>query len=180
VSTNTSDLNVDRPLTSFSRCHEGILSHLDNFGELPALLAPLTRAHQIARDTLSFFRAAVYEHHAEEERELFPAVLKSARQGEEYDQVKSMVDWLTQEHRDIERLWSQIEPQLRKLAKGHEAKFDPASMSQLVSRYKAHAQFEEDKFLPLSEIILSRDSNHMAALGLSMHMRHTPHVFGHI
>jgi len=180
VSTNTSDLNVDRPLTNFSRCHEGILSHLDNFGELPALLAPLARAHQIARDTVSFFRAAVYEHHAEEERELFPAVLKSARQGEERDKVKSMVDGLTQEHRDIESQWAHIEPQLKKLAKGQEAKLDPASISQLVSRYKAHAKFEEEEFLPLSEAILNRNSNHMAALGLSMHMRHTPHVVGHI
>jgi Hemerythrin HHE cation binding domain len=169
VSTNTTDLNLDQPLTNFSRCHEGILSHLDNFGELPALLEPLARAHQIAKDTVLFFRTAVYEHHAEEERELFPAVLKSASPGEEHDKVRSMVDWLTQEHRDIEWLWSQIEPQLKKLA-----------ISQLVSRYKAHAKFEEEEFLPLSEAILGRDSNHMAALGLSMHMRHAPHVVGHI
>jgi len=180
VSTNTTDLNLDQPLTNFSRCHEGILSHLDNFGELPALLEPHARAHQIAKDTVLFFRAAVYEHHAEEERELFPAVLKSASPGEEHDKVRNMVDWLTQEHRDIEWLWSQIEPQLKKLAKGQEEKLDPASISQLVSRYKAHAKFEEEEFLPLSEAILGRDTNHMAALGLSMHMRHAPHVVGHI
>ncbi len=180
MSTNTTDLNLDQPLTNFSRCHEGILSHLDNFGELPALLEPHARAHQIAKDTVLFFRAAVYEHHAEEERELFPAVLKSASPGEEHDTVRNMVDWLTQEHRDIEWLWFQIEPQLKKLAKGQEEKLDPASISQLVSRYKAHAKFEEEEFLPLSEAILGRDTNHMAALGLSMHMRHAPHVVGHI
>ena len=32
-------------------------------------------------------------------------------------------------------------------------------------------------FLPLSQTILGRNSNHLAALGMSMHMRHaTPQV----
>jgi hypothetical protein len=44
----------------------------------------------------------------------------------------------------------------------------------LVTRYRAHAQYEESEFLPLSQTILSRNSNHMAALGMSLHMRHAP------
>jgi len=180
VTTNPTDLNFDAPLTNFSHCHVGILNHLDSFGELPALLAPAARARMIAEDTVAFFRAAVYEHHSEEERELFPAVLESAVKGAERDKVKNLVERLTQEHRDIELLWAHLEPQLKKLAKGQVANLDPSSIEQLVSKYKAHARFEEEEFLPLSESILSRNSNHMAALGLSLHMRHTPHVVGHI
>ena len=45
---------------------------------------------------------------------------------------------------------------------------------QLVTAYAAHAGYEEKEFLPLSQTILGRNSNHMAALGLSLHMRHTP------
>jgi hypothetical protein len=41
-----------------------------------------------------------------------------------------------------------------------------------VDTYLAHARLEEDVFLPLSQTILGRNSNHMAALGMSMHMRH--------
>jgi hypothetical protein len=44
----------------------------------------------------------------------------------------------------------------------------------LVTQYRAHAQFEEQSFLPLSQAILGRNSHHLAALGLSLHMRHTP------
>jgi hypothetical protein len=50
----------------------------------------------------------------------------------------------------------------------------------LIQRYKKHAQEEEAVFLPLAEKILSRNSNHMAALGLSLHMRHVPHFPSHI
>ena len=56
------------PIDDFSQCHAGILGHLTLLGDLPALLEPAARARRIAADALSFFRSAVYEHHAEEER----------------------------------------------------------------------------------------------------------------
>jgi hypothetical protein len=44
----------------------------------------------------------------------------------------------------------------------------------LVSEYVAHARYEETDFLPAAEAILGRNDNHMAALGLSLHLRHAP------
>jgi hypothetical protein len=49
-----------------------------------------------------------------------------------------------------------------------------------VLAYNAHANYEETEFLPLAETILGRNANHMAALGLSLHMRHTPIPYGYI
>ena len=170
----------DAPLTNFSNCHIGIVSHLHSFAELPALLEPAARAQRIAESTLNFFRKAVYEHHSEEEKELFPAVLASAQPGDERDRVRAMVDALTVEHRDIEDLWSRLEPQLKKIVKGQSLDIDTAAVEHLVRKYLAHAKLEEAEFLPLSEQILGRDSNHMAALGLSLHLRHAPRFAGHI
>ncbi len=169
-----------QPLSNFSNCHEGILRQLDEFGELPALLAPAQRARQIAERLLAFFREAVFEHHQDEERELFPAVLASSQSGAERERVKLLVDALTREHRDVEQQWKALEPQLKKLVKGQPAELDPDAIARLIQQYHAHARFEEAEFLPLSERILGRDSNHMAALGLSLHMRHRPPVFGHM
>ena len=45
-------------------------------------------------------------------------------------------------------------------------------MAELVASYRGHASYEEAVFLPLSQQILSRNANHMAALGMSLHMRH--------
>lgn len=44
----------------------------------------------------------------------------------------------------------------------------------------AHANFEEQRFLPLAETILSRNGNHMAALGLSIDLRQASPPMGHI
>jgi len=170
----------DAPLLNFSNCHVGIISHLKSFGQLPALLAPAAQARKIADETLHFFRDAVYEHHAEEERELFPAVLASAVKGEERDRVKVMVDQLTAEHRTVEAAWTKLEPELKKVAKGHSTELNVAGVEHLVQSYLAHAHFEEEHFLPLAHTILARNGNHMEALGLSLHMRHAPRIIAHI
>ena len=75
-------VDTDAPLNNFSNCHSGILKRLNALDELPALLEPAARARQIAEQSLEFFREAIFEHHLEEERELFPAVIASAKPGE--------------------------------------------------------------------------------------------------
>ncbi len=171
---------TDAPLTNFTNCHSGILKRLNALDELPALLAPAAKARQIAEQSLEFFREAIFEHHLEEERELFPAVLASATPGEELDRVKAMTKRLTQEHRMVEALWKGLESGLKRVAKGQSTDLDVSEVQRLVSEYTAHAAYEEAEFLPLSEKILSRNSNHMAALGLSLHMRHVKPVAAYI
>lgn len=173
-------VNTEAPLTNFSHCHEGILKRLTALDELPALLAPAARARQIAEQSVEFFREAIFEHHLEEERELFPAVLASAQPGEELERVKAIVKRLTEEHRMVEALWKRLEKGLKPVAKGQSTDLDVGEVHRLVDEYMAHARFEEEEFLPLSEKILGRNGNHMAALGLSLHMRHAKQVPAYI
>ena len=173
-------VDADAPLNNFSNCHAGIVKRLAALDELPALLEPAARARQIAEESLEFFREAIFEHHLEEERELFPAVMASAQPGVELERVKAMAKRLTDEHRAIEALWKQLEKGLKPVAKGQSTRLDVSELHRLVAEYKAHATFEETEFLPLSEEILGRNSNHMAALGMSLHMRHVPPVNAYI
>ncbi|MBE7416905.1 MAG: hemerythrin domain-containing protein [Ideonella sp.] len=162
----------ESPVQDFSRCHVGILDQLHTLGELPALLEPAARARRIAEQALRFFRDVVIEHHREEEEELFPAVLASAAQGEERTRVQQMVALLTAKHREVEQHWQRLEPKLKAVAKGQGSDLDPAELQALVDGYLAHARHEEDAFLPLAQTILGRNQNHLAALGMSMHLRH--------
>ncbi|HMN92933.1 MAG TPA: hemerythrin domain-containing protein [Hydrogenophaga sp.] len=173
-------VNTEAPISNFNNCHVGIIRRLNTLGELPALLEPAARARKIAEDSLDFFREAIFEHHLEEERELFPAVMASAQPGEELQRVKAMAQRLTDEHRAIEKLWKSLEKGLKQVAKGHSTELDVSDLNRLVAEYQAHAHYEETEFLPLSEQILGRNSNHMAALGLSLHMRHVKQVPGYI
>ena len=86
--------------------------------------------------------------------------------------MQALVNTLTAEHRKVEAAWAKLEPKLKALAKGHDSDVAGADIQALVDSYRAHARFEEAVFLPLSQTILGRNSNHLAALGMSMHLRH--------
>jgi len=174
MNTQTASDNKFEPIEDFSHCHEGICKRLEMLGQLPALLEPANRAREIAEQSLEFFSEAIFEHHLDEERELFPAVLQSAEAGEEYDKVLAISQQLIAEHRELEETWRHLESGLKQVAKGRPSSIDPLEVKKLVDRYCAHAQFEETEFLPLSQAILGRNSRHMAALGLAIHMRHAP------
>ena len=175
---NKTDTNA--PISNFTNCHSGIIKRLGALDELPALLEPAARARQIAEESLEFFREAIFEHHLEEERELFPAVIASAQPGDELERVKAMTKRLTEEHRMVEALWKRLEKGLKQVSKGQSTDLDIGEVQRLVTEYTAHARYEEAEFLPLSEQILGRNSNHMAALGLSLHMRHAKPVAAYI
>ncbi|MBP6404284.1 MAG: hemerythrin domain-containing protein [Proteobacteria bacterium] len=162
----------DAPLGDFSRCHLGIVSQLESFSELPDLLGPAAQARVVAQDTLDLFKDSVLSHHADEEKELFPAVLRSAQPGEEAALVRSMTQRLVKEHRSIEAQWKEMEPAVREAARGKPAIVDPGAVQQLVVDYLAHARFEEEHFLPMAAHILSRNMNHVAALDMALHLRH--------
>lgn len=166
------DESANAPIENFSHCHDGIISQLKAMADLPDLAVAAERARQVAEDTRQFFRNVIYNHHDEEERVLFEAVLTSASEGDELTRVKAITDRLTREHRAVEAMYVRLEPELKKMSKGQVCHLDTAAIDILVREYRAHAAFEEAEFLPLSKIILSRNSNHMAALGLSLHVRH--------
>lgn len=175
-----SHTDTDAPIDHFSHCHVGIFAQLSRMGDLPALLAPAAQARKIAAQSLAFFSGAMYEHHSEEEKDLFPAVRSSAHVGEERLRVEALIDQLVADHRALERLWESLEPGLQKVVKGQDTTLDSAALQSMVERYQTHASLEEQQFLPLAEQILGRNSNHMAALGLSLHMRHVPRFSAHI
>ncbi|MBI5277068.1 MAG: hemerythrin domain-containing protein [Burkholderiales bacterium] len=173
-------IDVEEPLNAFHDCHAGIVTMLRGLRELPRLLEAADKARLVAAEAMALFDGPVLEHHQDEERELFPAVLRSAQPGNELAEVTAMVQRLEQEHRVVERLWRTVEDGVRDAARGRPVTLDPARVEELIAIYLVHANFEEQYFLPLAEKILGRNGNHMAALGLSLHMRHTQLPAGYI
>lgn len=170
--------SLDEPLQDFTDCHAGIARRLEQLGELPALLAPAAQAVRIAETALEFFRGAIFEHHLDEERALFPAVRARAAPGAELDHVELMIERLVREHRELERAWKRLEPGLKNLAHGRPTEISVVDIDFMVQHYQGHARYEETEFLPLAQAILGRESAEMAALGRTMHNRHArPRLF---
>jgi hemerythrin-like domain-containing protein len=163
----------DSPLNEFSGCHDGIVSNFQQLLTLTALLKEKPDDPQIkiiSGQLLTFFEEVVLLHHSEEEEELFVAVMDSASKGGEAKLAREYIKRLIEEHRDLEKLWETIEPDIKKLASGKTADIDIPIAEKLATQYLAHAAFEEHFFLPLSAKILSK--NEMSALGMSLHIRH--------
>lgn len=167
-------VSLEVPLAGFSHCHLGIISQLQAFAEMTALPAGGAHSRKVATNTLALFEFAVYGQHADEENELFPAVLRSAANKEEAERIQAMVQRLTAEHREIESLWKTLEPAVKAAAKAEPVGLDQKAVQDLVQLYMAHALFEEQQFLPIAELILARNGKLTAALGLELHLRHAP------
>lgn len=167
---------LHEPIRRFTGSHERITGGLQELKELPQLAAFLARARGYAAATLELFDKVVLQHHAEEEQELFVSVQRSCRDARECHRVRALVDQLVAQHRAIEGRWAKLRADVALVAAGKVPKnpeFD-ASVRDLVDLYFAHAKLEEEEFLPLADTILGRDPNHMAALGLALHMREVP------
>ena len=170
---------VDQPIQDFSDCHVGIVGTLRELTALSRQQAPSPQRSEAARRILEFFRDVVAAHHTEEEKDLFPAVLADAVAGDEQARVTALVQQLVDEHRRLEALHAKLAPSLSAIANGRDVALDATTSAALVSDYLAHAGFEEAQFLPLAQCILGRNRHHMAALGLSLHIRHASHEIRH-
>lgn len=169
---STHPVHIDTSLAGFSECHHDFVAQLHSALYLPELVEAAIKARAMANDLLKMFGEGVTTHHAEEEDELFPAVLRAAEPGAEYEQVRAMVDQLVGEHRDMEARWAQLEPAVQAVARGETRAVDAALIQDMVQHFFAHAHFEEEHFLPLAQKILGRHGDSMAALGRALHERH--------
>jgi hemerythrin-like domain-containing protein len=170
------DAPLHEPVERFRGSHGAITEGLERLRRLPALAQALREARAIAAETLEMFEQHVLPHHADEEKELFVAVSRSAAEGAEKAHVADLVARLVGQHRAVERMWAELRPEVVAVAAGkvHAGpEFEPA-VARLVETYLAHTRLEELVFLPLADEILARDPNHLAALGLSLHIRHLP------
>ena len=164
-------VHIDTSLAGFSDCHHEFVAQLHSALYLPELVEAAAKARVMANELLKMFGQGVSMHHAEEEQELFPAVLRAAEAGAESDTVRAMVDQLVSEHRDMEARWAQLRPAVEAVARGETRAVDAALIQDMVQHFFAHAHFEEEHFLPVAQKVLGRHGEAMADLGRALHRR---------
>ena len=165
-------IEADSPLQDFSTCHIGFVTVLETALGLPEMIVTAARSRSSAADMLKMFHDRLLAHHDDEERDLFPAVLRVAQSGEEADRARAMVAQLVREHHEIAALWKQLEPTVQAIASGYLPGLDSALLQELVKRFNEHVRIEEVEFLPFAQQVLARQGEHMAMLGLTLHRRH--------
>jgi iron-sulfur cluster repair protein YtfE (RIC family) len=163
---------ADAPLQDFSDCHAGFVTVLETSLGLPEMIATAARSRACAADMLKMFHDRLLAHHDDEERDLFPAVIRVAQPGDEAERARAMVAQLVREHREIAQVWKRLEPSVQAIANGYLPRLDAALLQELVSRFNEHVRVEEEEFLPFAQRVLARQAEDMAMLGLALHRRH--------
>jgi hemerythrin-like domain-containing protein len=139
------------PFQTFDECHRQILAHLAELTDLAQHIEAKgvdAVAQRQAGRIEAFFSSTSREHHAQEEKIVFPPLLSA---GEET--VTAAVHTLQQDHGWIEENWIELAPQLSAIASGNNWP-EPAEflhgVQVFVELYTDHIALEETVVYPES------------------------------
>jgi len=161
----------DHPIEMLVACHERVRRNCELVQRIAERLedeGPDEEVRLAAAAVLRYFDVAGRDHHRDEEDDLFPALLAAApvtsRPG-----VESLVARLLSDHRNLDRLWSQVRPQLEALSQSRPPSLPPALALAFARAYDDHIAEEEAVLLPLARRLIPTDT--IARLGASMAAR---------
>ena len=144
------------PLEMLSACHHRIERQCATLRRLVAHLASHgadADARSAAQAVLRYFDTSALHHHADEEEDLFPALLESMA-GSDPVCLRELTQALSTEHRELEARWRRLRLVLERVARGEAAELSAADVDAFVDRYTDHLEREERELLPMAERLL--------------------------
>jgi hemerythrin-like domain-containing protein len=166
--------STEAPLEMLAACHIRIQRQCATLRRLAAHLAEHgadEQARSAAAGVLRYFDTAAPQHHADEEQNLFPALIESMA-GSDPVCLKGMTQGLRDEHRELETAWARLRPRLQAIAAAAPAgdgKSMTADVEAFTALYERHIRFEEDELLPMAARLLSDEE--LARIGRAMRER---------
>ena len=145
------------PLEMLSACHGRIEQQCSTLRRLqPHLLAHGAddQARAAAAAVMRYFDIAARQHHEDEERDLFPALLESMA-GSDPVCLRELTSNLAAEHRELEVAWRRIRAVLERVEAGEAVALDPEHVESFVDLYARHIEREEKELLPMAARLLS-------------------------
>lgn len=147
----------ERPLQRLSACHGRVAKQCAALRWLvPHVLLHGcdTAARTAAADAIRFFDCAAKDLHADEDVDLFPALIESMA-GSDPVCIREMTRALTAEHRELEAHWRSLRGRLERIARGEPALLEAADVESLASGYDRHIAREESELLPMASRLLT-------------------------
>jgi hemerythrin-like domain-containing protein len=159
--------SFDEPIDMLRACHERIAAQCTTLEKLAAHL-PVhgadTQAQQAARNIMRYFDVAGPHHHADEEQDLFPMLIKAA--GPQCSPMGERIASLLDEHRVLEAAWVQLRTVLADIAEAKTGLLEQVRVAEFVEAYRSHIALEESQIFPFAEVCLDRQQ--LATLSASM------------
>ena len=147
------------PLEMLSACHGRIERQCATLRRLVPYLAKhgaVFEARSAAANVMRYFDTSARHHHADEEEDLFPALIESVA-GSDPVCLRELIAAFTAEHRELEALWQHIRAVLAHVAAGEDVLLDAHAVEAFVGLYERHIEREESELLPMATRLLSDD-----------------------
>jgi hemerythrin-like domain-containing protein len=161
----------EAPLEMLAACHDRIRARCATLLRLRAHVAASgvdEAARSAARGVLRYFDQAAPDHHEDEERDLFPALLESMA-GSDAVCIRDLIEGLTDDHRKLERLWRIVRAWLAAVERGDTAAHGTAEIDAFVDLNGRHAAREDQELLPMAARLLG--AGELDEIGQSMRRR---------
>ena len=159
------------PLEMLEACHHRVQRQCATLRRLPAHLAAHgadADARGAAEAVMRYFDTAAVHHHADEEADLFPALIESMA-GSDAVCLREMIDGLCTEHQTLECHWRRLRVLLAQIAEGRRDTLADADVLPLVELYTQHIAREEAELLPMAARLL--DDAALERIGRAMRLR---------
>ena len=156
----------DDPLGMLAACHRRIERQLATLDRLQRHLPEHgcdADARVGATAILKYFDAAAPNHHADEEKSLFPRLRKR------HANAGALIDDLESDHVTLAASWRRLRPLLAGIAAGNRANLSPKQVAELRAAYAAHIAREEGELIPFAARAL--DAEAMREIGEEMAAR---------
>jgi len=162
---------LEVPLEMLAACHGRIESQCATLRRLVPHLAAYgadAQARTAAANVMRYFDTAAGHHHADEEQDLFPALIESMA-GSDAVCLREMIQGLTADHRALEAAWLSLRRVLERIAAGESAPLAADDVEAMIGLYERHIEREESELLPMAARLLSEDE--LARIGRAMRAR---------
>lgn len=171
---NAPSAGFDEPVDMLSACHDRLRSRCETLSRLPAHVASHgadEQARSAAQSILRYFDGPALHHHADEEKDLFPALLESVA-GSDATCLRQLFDRLGAEHRRLENQWRRLRPLLVRLSEGDAVALPGRDVQAFIDGYADHLVCEDQELLPLARRML--DAASLEQIGNAMRRRRNP------
>ena len=159
------------PLEMLEACHHRVQHQCETLLRLPAHLASNgadAAARRAAVAVIRYFDTAAQDHHADEESDLFPALIESMADRES-TQLRELIEGLCTEHRALEGHWRRLRALLSAISEGQRTTLAQADVTPLTELYARHIAREEAELLPMAARML--DDAALKRVGRAMRTR---------
>lgn len=154
---DTPGAGFEAPLEMLAACHHRIQRQCTTLQRLVAHLA----THDVDEDAraaaaavMRYFDTSARDHHADEESDLFPALIESMA-GSDATCIRELIDSLKADHRTIETQWRCLRSKLARIAAGEAQALLAGDVRPLTDLYEQHVAREEAELLPMAARLLS-------------------------